>query len=48
MLMDWKVYTRGNHRLLDLQTDRVHLLLTIRQRSGKAYVTAIEIPEDGG
>jgi hypothetical protein len=40
MLTDWKVHGRGDHRLLDLQTDRVHLLLTIRQRFGKDYVTA--------
>jgi hypothetical protein len=40
MLMDWKVHVRGKDRLLDLQTDRAHLLLTIRQRFGKDYVTA--------
>ncbi len=44
MLMDWKVRVRGNHRLVELLTDRVHLLLTIRQRSGRAYVTAVEVP----
>ena len=44
MLMDWKVRVRGDHRLVELLTDRVHLLLTIRQRSGRAYVTAVEVP----
>jgi hypothetical protein len=40
MLMDWKVQDHGNHRTVDLETDRAHLLLTVEQRAGKPYVTS--------
>jgi hypothetical protein len=42
MIMDWKVRARAGHRVIDLATDRVHLLFTVGRRSGKPYVTAVK------
>lgn len=39
MLRGWKVQGPGDHRVVDLASDRAHLLLTVEQRAGKPYVT---------
>jgi hypothetical protein len=45
MLMGEKVRGRGDHRVLDLETDWVRLRFTLGQRAGKPYVTAVEEPD---
>jgi len=47
MLMGWKVRKHGNRRVIDLETDRGRLLLTVGQRAGKPYVIAVQEPEAG-
>jgi len=42
MIMSWKVRARGHRRVIDLETDDVHLLFTVAKRSGKPYVTAVK------
>jgi hypothetical protein len=37
-----KVRARGNHRVIDLQSDELHILLTVERRHGKPYVTAVK------
>ena len=46
MLDDWKVRKRGNHQIVDLQTDWTRLVLTLEQRGGKPYVVKVEMPDD--
>jgi hypothetical protein len=45
MIDSWKVRVdskRANRRVIDLQTDNVHLLFTLARRAGKPYVTAVQ------
>jgi hypothetical protein len=42
MLMGWKVRAHGNHRVIDLESDQLRLRLTVEQRHGKPYVTAVK------
>jgi hypothetical protein len=41
MMMNWKVSRHGKQRRIDLETDRIHVILTLAQRAGKPYVVAV-------
>ena len=47
MIMSWKVATHGKQRRIDLETDRIHLILTLAQRGGKPYVTGVRDLNEG-